>query len=63
MAGHLADHDVAELVDGGDAATRAERDGLRALIDAAARDFDVLRLQRARDVVDGQVLRRAAARR
>ena len=43
--------------DGGDAAAGAQRDRLRALIDAAARHFDVLRLQRAGDVVDREVLR------
>ena len=39
-----------------DAAARAQRDRLRALIHAAAGDLDVLRLQRARDVGDGQVV-------
>ena len=39
-----------------DAAARAQRDRLRALIDAAAGDLDVLRLQRARDVGDRQVV-------
>ena len=39
-----------------DAAARAQRDRLRPLIDAAAGDFDVLRLQRARDVGDRQVV-------
>ena len=57
MAGDLANHDVAELVDRRDAAARPQRHRLRTLIDAAAGHFDVLRLQRAGDVVDGQVLR------
>ena len=52
----LADDDVVELGDGLDAAARAQRDRLRPLIDAAAGDLDVLRLQRARDVGDRQVV-------
>ena len=52
----LADDDVVEFGDALDAAARAQRERLRALIDAAAGDFDVLRLQRARDVVDRQVV-------
>ena len=43
-------------VDRVDAAARAQRDRLRALIDAAARDVRVLRLERARHLVDRQVL-------
>ena len=39
-----------------DAAERAQRQRLRALVDAAAGNLDVLRLQRARDVGDGQVV-------
>ena len=39
------------------AAARAQRDRLRALLDAAAGNLGVLRLQRARDVGDGQVVR------
>ena len=46
-----------------DAAAGAQRDRLRPLIDAAAGDLDVLRLQRARDVGDRQVVARAGDRR
>ena len=56
VAADLAQHDVAELVGRFDAAARAQRHRLRALIDAAAGHVGVLRLQRARHVVDGQVL-------
>ena len=42
MAVLLADDDVAELGDGLNAAARAQRDRLRALIDAAAGNLDVL---------------------
>ena len=59
MAADFADDDVAELRGRLDAAAGAQRDRLCALIDAAARHVGVLRLQRARHVVDGQVLRRA----
>ena len=48
MAVLLADHDVVELGDALDAAARPQRERLRALIDAAAGNLDVLRLQRAR---------------
>ena len=56
VAVHLAQHDVAELARVLDAAAGAHRDRLRALVDAAAGDVGVLRLQRARDVVDRQVV-------
>ena len=56
MAVLLADDDVVELGDGLDAAASPQRDRLRALIDAAAGDFDVLCLQRARDVGHRQVV-------
>ncbi len=56
MTGDLANHDVAEFIDGGNAPAGAQRDRLRALIDAAARDLHVLRLQRASDVVHREVL-------
>ena len=51
-----AQHEIAELLGRLDAAARAHRDRLRALIDAAAGDVGVLRLQRPRHVVDGQVV-------
>ena len=56
VAVHLAQHQVAELLGRLDAAAGAHRDRLRALVDAAAGDVGVLRLQRPRHVVDGQVV-------
>ena len=63
MAVDLAQDDVAEAVDAFDAAASAQRDRLRAPVDAAARDVGVLRLQCARDVVHRQPLRAQHARR
>ncbi len=63
MAVLLADDDVVELRDALDAAAGSEGHRLRALVDAAARDLDVLRLQRARDIGDRQVVASAADRR
>ena len=45
MAVLLADDDVVELGHGCDAAARAQRQRLRALVDAAAGHLDVLRLR------------------
>ena len=56
MAVLLAHDDVVELRDRLHPAAGAQRDRLRALVDASAGHFDVLRLQRPRDVVDGQVV-------
>ena len=50
------DDDVAELLDRLHAPVRAQRDRLRAGLDASAGNLRVLRLQRARDVGDGEVL-------
>ena len=52
----LLDDDVAELGDRLDAPARAERHLRRAGLDAAAGNLGVLRLQRARDVGDRQVV-------
>ncbi len=57
VAVDFAQHDVAETVDGLDAPARAQRHRLPALIHAAAGHVGVLRLQRARHVVDRQALR------
>ena len=57
VARHFAQHHVAEGVDRLEAAARAQRDRLRALIHAAAGNIGVLRLQRAGHVVDRQFLR------
>ena len=62
MAGHLAEDDVAELSGDSTRPRVRMRDRLRALLDAAARDVGVLRLQRARDVVDRQVVARSRSR-
>jgi hypothetical protein len=51
------DDDVVEFGDGLHAAARAQRERLRALVHAAAWDLDVLRLHRARDVGDREVVR------
>src|SRR5947199_326381 len=57
MTRFLSNDDVVELGHGLHAAARAQRERLRALIDTAAWNLDVLRLQRARDVGDGKVVR------
>ena len=57
MAVFLPYDDLVEVGDGLDASARAQRERLRTLIDAPAGDFDVLRLQRARHVGDGDVVR------
>ena len=50
-----AQHDVVELLHRSQAAQRAQRQFARALIDVAAGNFDVLRLQRFRHVVHRQI--------
>jgi hypothetical protein len=52
----FTDDDVVEFGDRLHAAARAQRDRLRTLVHAAARDLDVLALERARDVGDRQVV-------
>ena len=52
----LLDDDVAELLDRLHAAARAQGERRGALLDAAAGDLRVLRLQRAGDVGDRQVV-------
>ncbi len=56
MAVLLANDDVVELGDGLDAAAGPQGQRLRSLIDASARNLDVLRLQGAGDVIDRQVI-------
>ena len=57
MPGHFAQHHVAEGVHRLEAAARAQRHRLRALIEASAGHVGVLRRQRPRHVVDRQPLR------
>ncbi len=56
MSVALADDDVAERSDRGDAPARPQRQRRSALLDASARDLGVLRLQRARHVGDREVV-------
>ena len=56
VAAGLAQHHVAEAVDRRDPAAGAQGDRLRALVEAAAGDVGVLRLQGPGDVVDRQRL-------
>src|SRR5262249_38073527 len=56
VAGHFTDHDVGELASGLHTAAGAEGHRLRPLIHAAAGNLDVLRLQRAGDLGDRQVV-------